>query len=210
MNKPLEEIRFGVEIEVEFPKAKDSYELIQRNKVIPGWRMDFDGSLDNGAEYKATNKNKLYYNEESLTQIKEIIALIKVHHGNIRPSCGLHIHVDMKDFTDKEIINIVKAFYKKQKSIIKKFKVLKYRLQEQSMTPKGVLKLNTKILNDIRKDKASKYDEDYFYTRYYLLNITSLNEFNTLEFRLFNGTIQHKKIKEYVRWVLKFCIDNAR
>jgi len=210
MNKKLNEIRFGIEIEVEFPKSKDSYELIHRNKVIPGWKMDFDGSLDNGSEYKAVDKNKLYYDDESLTQIKEIIALIKVHRGNIRPSCGLHLHVDMKDFDDKEIVNIVKAFYRKQKPIIKKFNVLKCRLEEQFILPKGVLKLTPKILNDIKKDKASKYEEDYFYTRYYLLNVTSLNEFNTLEFRLFNGTIQYKKIKEYIRWVLKFCIDNAR
>jgi len=115
----------------------------------------------------------------------------------------------MKDFTDKEIINIVRAFYRKQKSIIQKFKVLKYRLQEQSMLPKGALKLNPKILNDIRKDKASKYDEDYYYTRYYLLNITSLNEFNTLEFRMANGTIQHKIIKQHIKWCLEFCKNNA-
>ena len=205
-----DKIRIGVEIEVEYPKSKDSYNLIQRNKVIPGWKMDFDGSLDNGAEYKALNKNKLYYDEESLTQIREIIALVKVHKGNIRPSCGLHIHIDMKDFTDKEIINIVKAFYKKQKNIVKQFKVLKKRLDEQNYLPKETLKLTPKIVNEIRKDKAHKYDNEYYTNRYYLLNITSLNEFNTLEFRHMNGSIQYKRIKSYIKWCLDFCINNAR
>ena len=102
MKRKLEKIRFGVEIEVEFPKEKDSWDLIQRNKVIAGWLMDYDGSLNNGAEYKPKDKNHLYYDDESMTQIKEIIALVKVHKGNIRPTCGLHIHVDMKDFNNKE------------------------------------------------------------------------------------------------------------
>jgi hypothetical protein len=48
--------------------------------------------LENGAEYRPKNSNHLHLNEESLTQIKEILALIKVHRGRIDKTCGLHIH----------------------------------------------------------------------------------------------------------------------
>jgi len=209
MKRKLEKIRFGVEIEVEFPKEKDSWDLIQRNKVIAGWSMDYDGSLNNGAEYKPKDKNHLYYNDESMTQIKEIIALVKVHKGNIRPTCGLHIHVDMKQFNNKEIINIVKAFIRKQDDIIKKFKVLKFRLSEQRKIHKRIIKkLNIKTIRNIKKGK--NLTEDFFNDRYYLLNIQSLHEHKTLEFRLFNGTIQPSKIKKYIKWALEFCIRNSK
>jgi len=209
MKRSLEKIRFGVEIEVEFPKEKDSWDLIQRNKVIAGWSMDYDGSLNNGAEYKPKDKNYLYYNDESMTQIKEIIALVKVHKGNIRPTCGLHIHVDMKQFNNKEIINIVKAFIRKQDDIIKKFKVLKFRLSEQQKIHKNIIKkLNVNTIRNIKKGK--NLTEDFFNDRYYLLNIQSLHEHKTLEFRLFNGTIQPSKIKKYIKWALEFCIRNSK
>lgn len=209
MKRKLEKIRFGVEIEVEFPKEKDSWDLIQRNKVIAGWSMDYDGSLNNGAEYKPKDKNHLYYNDESMTQIKEIIALVKVHKGNIRPTCGLHIHVDMKQFNNKEIINIVKAFIRKQDDIIKKFKVLKFRLSEQQKIHKNIIKkLNVNTIRNIKKGK--NLTEDFFNDRYYLLNIQSLHEHKTLEFRLFNGTIQPSKIKKYIKWALEFCIRNSK
>jgi len=209
MKRSLEKIRFGVEIEVEFPKEKDSWDLIQRNKVIAGWSMDYDGSLNNGAEYKPKDKNYLYYNDESMTQIKEIIALVKVHKGNIRPTCGLHIHVDMKQFNNKEIINIVKAFIRKQDDIIKKFKVLKFRLSEQQKIHKNIIKkLNVNTIRNIKKGK--NLTEDFFNDRYYLLNIQSLYEHKTLEFRLFNGTIQPSKIKRYIKWALEFCIRNSK
>jgi len=209
MKRKLEKIRFGVEIEVEFPKEKDSWDLIQRNKVIAGWSMDYDGSLNNGAEYKPKDKNYLYYNDESMTQIKEIIALVKVHKGNIRPTCGLHIHVDMKQFNNKEIINIVKAFIRKQDDIIKKFKVLKFRLSEQQKIHKNIIKkLNVNTIRNIKKGK--NLTEDFFNDRYYLLNIQSLYEHKTLEFRLFNGTIQPSKIKRYIKWALEFCIRNSK
>ena len=208
----IKKIRFGIEIEVEFPEAKDSYNLIEKHRIIPGWTIGYDGSLDNGAEYKPTDKNKLYFTEDSIDQIKEIIGLIKAHRGNIRPTCGLHIHIDMSKFKNKEIINIIKSFIRTQNYIYKDFNIVKSRIRETaSKIPRKILKkLNTKIINKLLKKETVNHSEDYFMNRYYGLNLTSLSDHNTLEFRLFNGTIQVRRIRKYIKWCLKFCLENKK
>lgn len=210
-DKKLTNIRFGIEIEAEFPTKEDSWKLIKRNKIIQGWELDMDGSLNNGAEYKPKDKNKLYFNKETYTQIKEVIALIKVHKGHVRPTCGLHIHVDMSKFTNEEIKNIIEAFILKQFKIIKKFKVCKARLEETAeKIPKDTLKiLNKENIEKVRNNKVFP-EGDYFQNRHFLLNLQALEEHGTLEFRLFNGTIVPDKIRRYIKWSIKFCLDNAK
>jgi len=208
--RKLENIRFGIEIEVEFPEAEDSYSLISKHRIIPGWTIDDDGSLDNGAEYKPKNNNKLYFEKDCITQIKEILALIKVHKGHIKPSCGLHCHIDMSKFNNQEIVNIVKYFIFNQDKIIKDFVVLKSRLRRT--TKKVPFHIYKKIKKSTIKDIKRDYylgKEDYFNDRYYLLNLQSLNKHKTLEFRLSNGTIQIRKIRHYIRWCIEFCLKGA-
>ena len=209
LKKEINKLRFGIEIEVEFPHTKDSLVLIAKHRIIRGWEIDNDGSLENGAEYKPKDNNKLYYNEDCIDQIKEIIGLIKAHRGNIKPSCGLHIHIDMKNFTNKEICNIVKAFINRQDKIYRKFNVLKIRQDETAqkipINIKRVIK--EKIIQEI-KDNECRNNNNYFQDRHYGLNLLSLNEHNTLEFRFFNGTIQPKKIQSYLYWLLNFCLNN--
>jgi hypothetical protein len=208
----LKNLRFAVELEVEFPNKVDSQKLINKHRIIRGWEITWDGTLDNGAEYKAKDRNKLYWNEDSIDQIREIIGLIKAHRGNIKSStCGLHVHIDMKNFTPKEIRNIVVAFIKKQNSLYKRFKVFKCRETYAQKIPIKYLKYITE--NNIKKVKENGSLDigcDYFNDRHYSLNILSLDKHNSLEFRLFNGTIQINKIKQAIKFALEFCLKNAK
>jgi len=212
MEKNLENIRFGIEIEVEFPTKEDSQELINKRRLIPGWEIDCDFSLDNGAEYRPKKNNKLYYNKDTFEQIEEIIGLIKAHKGNIRPTCSIHIHIDMKQFKDAEIVNIVKAFIKEQDGLYKRCKVIKKREEEYAKKiPKTALKeLSKDAIKQLRRCIAIReLHNDYFNDKYYGLNITSLTTHRTLEFRLFNGSIQSRRIKKYIKWCLEFCIKKG-
>jgi hypothetical protein len=215
MERTIDSIRFGLEIEVEFPQGKNSQDLIDKHRLIPGWDIDCDFSLDNGAEYRPTNRNKLYFNDDTFDQIDEIIGLIKAHKGNIRPSCGIHIHVDMKDFSAEEIVNIVRKFYKIQDKLYKNCKVVKKRLDEYAMKiPERALDdLHPKTIKILRGGRhnfgLAKEPHSYFTDKYYGLNVSSLITHKTLEFRLFNGSIQSRRIKKYIKWCLEFCIKNG-
>jgi len=210
--RTLENIRFGIEIEVEFPTVKDSMLLIQKHRIIKGWELDSDGSLDNGAEYRPKDRNKLHFNEDCKDQIREIIGLIKAHRGTIRPTCGLHIHIDMSKFTNKEITQIVKKFITKQDGLYRKFGVLKSRSGHSALKiPKSTkIKITANIIDKLSEEDYFETNVDYFRDRNYGLNLMSLKTHGTLEFRLFNGTIQTRNIFNYIKWTIEFCIKDLK
>jgi len=209
----ISKIRFAIEIEVEFPHSKDSQKLIDRNRVLKGWYIEDDGSLESGAEYKPKKNNKLYLNEEGLTQIKEILALIRVHRGKISNRCGLHIHCDMSKFSDKKILEIIREWVHRQKFIMKKFKVHPDRIDQycQLLPKENLQKLTIKQIHDFRNSNGEWNFSNYTYldSKYYSLNATHLQkeDFNTLEFRIFNGTLKFKELKERIEFCLNFIKD---
>jgi hypothetical protein len=210
----IKKIRFAIELEVEFPSSKDSQKLIDRHRVLDGWEIDYDGSLDNGAEYRPKNSNHLHWNEESLTQIKEMLALIKVHRGRIDKTCGLHIHVNCKNYTDRQILEIIKEFIHRQKYIIKRFEVHPDRLES---TCKPLPKENLNKLTEKQIHNFRRQTQEWSYTgynglldeKYQALNVCHLreNDYGTLEFRLFDSTLSYKKLKEQILWTLNFIRD---
>ena len=209
----LEKLRFAIEIEVEFPNKKDSQKLISKHRIIRGWALDYDGSLDNGAEYRPKDRNKLYWNEDCIDQIKEIVGLIKAHRGHIKGStCGFHVHIDMSKFSNKEICNIIKAYIRQQQKIYKQFKVLKCRLDYTQKIPVSTIKVLTENnIQIVRKDEDNCRDiHEYFNERHYGCNVLALQKHGTLEFRMINGTIQIRRIKSYVKWCLEFCLKYAK
>ena len=207
----IEKIRFSVEIEVEFPHSKDSQKLIDRHRVLEGWEIDYDGSLDNGAEYRPKDGNHLHWNEESLLQLKETLALIKVHRGHISKTCGLHIHINAKNFTDKEILEITKEFIIKQRYIVKRFEVHPDRLEQTCcLLPRENLnKLTEKQIHNFRRQTQEWSYSGYsglLEEKYRALNISHLRsgDYSTLEFRLFDSTLSYKKLKAQIKWTLEF------
>jgi hypothetical protein len=212
----MTKLRFATEIEVEFPRSKDSQKLIDRHRVLSGWEIDYDGSLDNGAEYRPTNKNHLYWNEESLTQLKEMLALIRVHRAKVNKNCGLHIHVDCKKFTDKQVLEIIKEFIHCQRYIVKTFGVHIDRVaQTCKLLPRENLnKLTVKQINKFRKGTGDWNFQTYSYLdeKYYSLNASHLKsgDYGTLEFRLYDSTLSYRKLKEQIWFTLSFikrCIE---
>jgi hypothetical protein len=215
--KSLKNIRFSIEIEAIFKNSKISEELIAKNRVIRGWEIEYDYSLESkktheieGAEYRPKDSNKLYFNSDSISQLKEITALIKVHKGHVDERCGGHIHIDMKNFSNKEICNILQAFTLHQEDIIKKFKVLPNRLRKHALRipKKCINQFTPETVKRIRKGES--WGEGYFSDRHYLLNVDALRRHKTLEFRLFNGTVDVDKIKKNVKWVLEFCLKYSK
>lgn len=207
----IETIRWAVEIEVEFPHSKDSQKLIDRHRVLDGWEIDYDGSLSNGAEYRPKNSNHLFWNEESLTQIKEILALIRCHRGRVNKNCGLHVHINCKNFTDKQILFIIKEFVACQKYIIKTFEVHPDRVNETcKILPKeNLTKLNEKQIHNFRNQTQSWSYTGYnglLDEKYRALNISHLcsGGYGTLEFRLFDSTLSYKKLISQIKWTLEF------
>jgi hypothetical protein len=117
----------------------------------------------------------------------------------------------MTKFSNKEICNIIKAYIKQQNKICKQFGMLKCRSDYAQKIPNNTIKyLTENNIRKIRKDEEYSDICPYMSERHYSLNLLALNKHQSLEWRLFNGTIQIRKIKQYIKFVLQFCLKNAK
>jgi len=206
----IKRIRFAPELEFEMPSEKISEKLIERGRTLRGWELKNDGSLEHGIEISPENSNHLYYNDDSLMQIKEILALVRVYRGKALPTCGLHIHISTKNMTDKQILNLIKEWVHRQKFIVKRFETSKERLAETcKLLPRNELyKLTEKDIHAFRNNLRTSFRSyGYLDEKYYSLNASHLpkNDYGTLEFRCFESTTNFKEIKSIIYFVLTFC-----
>ena len=210
----IKKLRYSIEIEVEFKNKENGQKLIDRGRTLKGWEIKSDGSLDGGCELSPENSNHLHYNSESLMQIKEILALIRVHRGYINPeTCGFHIHVNAKNFTDKQILVIIREFIRKQRYVIKRFKVHQTRLDSTcKLLPKTELHtLTEKAIHQFRNNTSYRFSSfGYIDDKYYSMSASHLpkSDYETIEFRLFGGTLNFREIKERIYWTLNFIKDS--
>jgi len=209
----IAKIRFGIEIEAELPESIDVNKLIDRNITLKGWELIHDASLKNGIEVKPIIKNKLFYNDNSLLQIQEVLTLLKFYRGKANShSEGFHIHIDAKNFTNKQILNILYQFMKQQNDIIKLFKIPSLRLKNmcQPIRKKELNELTEQELNKFRKGNTYRNLSNILDNKYCLINICHLNiaDYQTIEFKCFNNTLNFKKIKKNILWTLNFVKDS--
>jgi len=211
-SKPLDvkEIRFAPEIECELRNSEVSERLITNHTVLHNWNIVSDYSLNCGLEVKPHDKHKLYWNQQTKDELRAVIAILNGFKAKANKHTGLHIHVDITKLSDKQILNIIRKFYNEQDAIVKRFEVYPVRLKEMCK------KLDWKQVKTLTELDIKKYRMLYGGTRYnhfhpYLtdkycaLNSNHIenNGYQTLEFRLFNGTLNLKTLLSAV-W---FCIN---
>jgi len=202
--------RFGIELEAEFPEKVDIMVLRQRyRKLLKSWTVTTDTSLNNGLEFKPKDINKLKFTKETLDEISEILHIIRKRKGTCSSAqCGLHIHIDMTSYTSEEILKIIKEMIARQNYIVENFNVSEDRLAMycQLIKKSDLRKLKAETLESFR---AGDYIPNikYLDSKYYVLNVKSLQEFNTIEFRLFNGTKYIRDIKKILTFIYEFLIN---
>ena len=209
----IKRIRYAPELEIELPAKIDADKLIDRGKTLKGWEIKADGSLNNGIELSPENANHLYYNEDSLMQIKEVLALVRVYKGKAMPTCGLHIHINVRNLTDRQILTIIKEWVHKQRFVAKKFHVNKDRIENTcKLLPKSELhKLTEKEIHSFRNNLRTTFrNYSYLEEKYYSLNASHLpkTDYQTIEFKCFSGSVNYREIKEAIYFVLNFIKES--
>lgn len=148
----------------------------------------------------------------TLPTLFTIVDIIKALGGVVNSSCGLHIHLDKPDSLD-DILTLYNRFYNEQEFIFTKFNVAACRLNRYckcyNSFEKFPLSFNTE--DEFINYLVTKYaDTDEFNNlvprsiRYYALNFWSLKEHGTIEFRLFNSTLDRVEIARIIDWVIHF------
>ena len=150
---------------------------------------------------------------EDIETLQELVRQLR-HAGALSDSkyqCGIHIHVDAGKHTPTSLKNLINLMASKEDLLYKSLEIDPARLRYCQ-------KVNENLITTINKKKPKTLEaladiwyagygyenrnRHYHDSRYHGLNLHSVFDKGTVEFRLFNGTTHAGKIKAYIQFCL--------
>ncbi len=206
----------AAEIEI---AATTQQKFLPVREAIEKWQgaIVYDGSLpETGFEINTAPASGDLY----LAQVKEICAALAAAEARITPACGLHVHVDARDFDFYGIRRLVRLYAAMETALFEMVPperranrycipcgavfaqtVMRGRIPKDAVKKSVVQAVYKADLNDAQIDrlKQNKYIRGVAIgvtaeARYYALNLHSWFFRGTVECRLFNGTVDAQEI----------------
>lgn len=149
-------------------------------------------------------------NPKSLKTLFLIVNVIKALGGITNHSCGIHIHVD-KPSNVGDLTKLFKSWLLKQDEAFTYFSTDENRLGkyckrfDESLVDMNLEFDTEKEFLDYLTEKFSDDSNESRSVRYYALNFYSIIAHNTVEFRLFNSSLNTKDIASIISWVVTFA-----
>ena len=147
---------------------------------------------------------------EDIVRIQELVRKLRGEGAIANKSCGIHVHIDASPFDPRTLRNITNIMAAKEDLIYKALQVSVARQNRwcQPVEERFLNELNEKkprTMADVSRiwyNGPSHRREHYHSSRYHCLNLHSVFQKGTIEFRLFNGTTHAGKIKAYIQLCL--------
>jgi len=180
------------------------------------WKLVSDASIRCESR-NGENASKLYSVEfvspichyEDIETIQELVRKLRLGGAKVNSSCGIHVHVDASTHNAKTLRNIVNIMASKEDLLYKTLKVGVARERYcKKMDTRFLDEMNEKppiTLDDVKSmwynggDYSHRHYDD---SRYHALNLHSVFNKGTIEFRLFNSTLHAGEIKSYIQLCL--------
>lgn len=149
-------------------------------------------------------------NYDDIETIQEIIRKIRKAGGFCNDSTGIHVHIDAAPFDASSLKNLVNIFYSKEDLLFKALQVKNNRENRYCSKVSNAFleRINAQRIDNLERVKYLWYNgEDrscnhYDNSRYHALNLHSVFQKGTVEFRMFNSTMHAGKIKAYIQLCL--------
>jgi hypothetical protein len=150
---------------------------------------------------------------KDIESLQELVRQLR-HAGALSDSkyqCGIHIHIDAKKHTPTSLKNLINLMASKEDLLYKSLEIdparLRYCKKVNENLIAAINKKKPKTLQDLADIWYAGYEEEnrnrhYHNSRYHGLNLHSVFDKGTVEFRLFNGTTHAGKIKAYIQFCL--------
>lgn len=147
---------------------------------------------------------------ETLPILFSVVDVVKSLGGIVNSSCGIHVHIDKPDNVDN-LVGLFKKFCLEQDAIFSAFDVNKNR-EEKYCKKYDMSLLSSEFATEedfleVLYETYAQYEGDKRIDRtlrYHALNFHSIRTHGTVEFRLFNSSLDRAKIAKIINWVLNF------
>ena len=188
-----------------YDDQRRKWKVMSDASIVP---MKKDGTRA-GNEYKVEFVSPICEYADIPT-IQEIVRQLR-HAGAIAgETCGIHVHVNAAPHNARTLRNITNIMYSKEDLI---YKALQVDVAREDQYCK---KVEEKFLQDLNRRKPKTLEEvsniwykgrdgshqHYHSSRYHCLNLHSVFQKGTIEFRLFNSTTHAGKVKTYIQFSL--------
>lgn len=170
----------------------ESYNHTTRNH----WKFTTDSSISgsNGREMVSP----VLSGNEGLRSLRSACKALRLSAAKVNRSCGVHVHLDVNDFTVENMRALVKNWFLLETQFDKMMPVS--RRADNNTYCKSLSSLFTKRQLFAHIDACTTINEivNLFETRYVKLNLKSYLRYGTVEFRHHSGTTMFSKIKNWV------------
>jgi hypothetical protein len=191
----------GFELEVEakdnnpYEVAEELQKLLKEQKINDRYYCKYDGSLSDGFEIVTHPTTlKSYHVKHKIREMLSFLTDTTTSQKNGR--CGLHFHINKNFFTKNEINKLV-YFFNRNREILTKFSKRKIN-QIHSYCNFSDFGMSDYI--HYIKSRTQVYTHDH--NRYVAVNL--LNQ-NTVEIRLFRGTLNYKRFRANLQFIDAIC-----
>lgn len=184
------------------------------------WKFTYDSSIDtkkrvNGVlvvadDTYATEFVSPICTYDDIPVVQELVRQLR-HNGAIaNVSCGIHVHIDASTFDARTLRNLCNIMYSKEDILYRSLQVdvrrehrycqktELYFVEQLARRKPTTLEAVEKIWYGGESRRNIHYDD----SRYHCLNLHSVFQKGTVEYRLFNGTTHAGKIKAYIQLCL--------
>lgn len=198
--------------------AYDGYEVSDGQSRR--WKVVNDSSLkaqklENGRKLMAGDEYRVELvspicKYDDIETIQELVRKLRERGAFVNKSCGIHVHINATPFEAKQLRNLVNIVAAKEDMVYKALQV------DQRREHNYCKKIDEDFLKEVNKKKPTDREtlkkiwykggdgsyQHYHESRYHCLNLHSVFQKNTIEFRAFNANLHAGKIKGY----LQFCM----
>ncbi len=192
-------------------------EYIVRDEQDRKWKVMYDSSIvakkkdgtRAGEDYKVEFVSPICEYDD-IPKIQEIVRQLR-HAGAVAgENSGIHVHINAAPHNAKTLRNITNIMYSKEDLIYKALQVNVDREHRycRKVEEDFLQEINRKKPQTLQEVKSIWYKgrdgshEHYHSSRYHCLNLHSVFQKGTIEFRLFNSTTHAGKIKTYIQLCL--------
>lgn len=177
---------------------------------VPGkWKLESDGSVCSGSEGGELVSPVLKDTPETWRAIEKICEVVKRHGGSIDYRCGGHVHIGM------DSLDTAKQRWKRLMKNISCFEDVLYRLAGGSsgrirsgynryaspFATEAQRAVNRPFRMESETD-VNNFARDICRSRYNAINLTNIpnpNKPNTVEFRYFNSSLDHRQLQANIK-----------
>lgn len=184
------------------------------------WKFTYDSSItaqrkigrtitEASDEYKTEMVTPICRYEDIET-IQELVRKLRSAGAIVNKKCGIHVHIDASPFNAGTLRNITNIMASKEDLIYKTLQVDVARERQycRKVEQNFLEELNRRKPKTLEQVSRIWYNgtdgshEHYHDSRYHCLNLHSVFQKGTIEFRLFNSTTHAGKVKAYIQFCL--------